>query len=121
MASCKSEISFFSPAETYWDSLIKGLEDYKSRWQELTEIEEQAKMETALKDLGITTEHLLSMSESTFRSFQGNYLGLLQELYSGNDEMIAMLQKFGGISADVLTPLSDTISDTADKIGRAHV
>lgn len=105
-------------AETYWDSLIKGLEDYKSRWQELTEIEEQAKMETALKDLGITTEHLLSMSESTFRSFQGNYLGLLQELYSGNDEMIAMLQKFGGISADVLTPLSDTISDTADSLDR---
>ncbi len=110
--------SLIHQAETYWDSLIKGLEDYKSRWQELTEIEEQAKMETALKDLGITTEHLLSMSESTFRSFQGNYLGLLQELYSGNDEMIAMLQKFGGISADVLTPLSDTISDTADSLDR---
>jgi len=110
--------SLIDQAETYWDSLLKGLEDYKARWQELTEIEEQAKMETALKDLGITTEHLLSMSESTFRSFQGNYLGLLQELYSGNDEMIAMLQKFGGISADVLTPLSDTISDTADSLDR---
>lgn len=110
--------SLIDQAETYWDSLIKGLEDYKTRWQELTEIEEQAKMETALKDLGITTEHLLSMSESTFRSFQGNYLSLLQELYSGNDEMIAMLQKFGGISADVLPSLSDTISDTADSLDR---
>lgn len=110
--------SLIDQAETYWDSLLKGLEDYKARWQELTEIEEQAKMETALKDLGITTEHLLSMSESTFRSFQGNYLSLLQELYSGNDEMIAMLQKFGGISADVLPSLSDTISDTADSLDR---
>ena len=71
--------SLIDQAEKYWDSLIKGLEDYKLRWQELTEIEEQAKMETALRNLGITTDNILSMSESAFQSFKGTYLGLLNE------------------------------------------
>lgn len=104
--------------EKYWDSLIKGLEEYKSRWEELADIEEQAKMEVALKRLGITTEDVLNMSESAFESFKGTYLGLLNEMYSGNDDMIDMLHKFGGISTDALRPLSGTIGDVADSLDR---
>ena len=102
--------------EKYWDGLIKGLEEYKSRWQELADIEEQAKMEVMLRNLGITTEDVLNMSESAFESFKGTYLGLLDEMYSGNDEMINMLQKFGGISTDTLKPLSGTIDTVADSL-----
>lgn len=102
--------------EKYWDGLIKGLEEYKSRWKELADIEEQAKMEAALRNLGITTDDVLNMSESAFESFKGTYLGLLNEMYSGNDEMIGMLQKFGGISTDTLKPLSNTISTVADSL-----
>lgn len=102
--------------EKYWDSLIKGLEDYKSRWKELADIEEQAKMGIILKELNITTEDVLNMSESAFESFKGTYLGLLNEMYSGNDEMIGMLQKFGGISTDTLKPLSGTIDTVADSL-----
>ncbi|MCI9676966.1 MAG: phage tail tape measure protein, partial [Lachnospiraceae bacterium] len=110
--------SLIDQAEKYWDSLIKGLEDYKLRWQELTEIEEQAKMETALRNLGITTDNILSMSESAFQSFKGTYLGLLNEMYSGNDGMINMLREFGGIPADALSALSGTFSDAADSLDR---
>ena len=110
--------SLIDQAEKYWDSLIKGLEDYKLRWQELTEIEEQAKMETALRNLGITTDNILSMSESAFQSFKGSYLGLLNEMYSGNDGMINMLREFGGIPADALSALSGTFSDAADSLDR---
>lgn len=110
--------SLMEQTEKYWDSLIKGLEDYKSRWQELTEIEDHAKMETALRNLGITTDNILSMSESAFQSFKGSYLGLLNEMYSGNDEMINMLRELGGIPADALTPLSGTFSDAADSLDR---
>lgn len=104
--------------EKYWDSLIKGLEEYKSRWQELADIEEQAKMEVMLRNLGITTEDVLNMSESAFESFKGTYLGLLNEMYSGNDEMIGMLQKFGGISTDTLKPLSGTIDTVAESLDK---
>jgi len=104
--------------EKYWDSLIKGLEEYKSRWQELADIEEQAKMEVALRNLGITTDDVLNMSESAFESFKGTYLGLLNEMYSGNDDMIGMLQKFGGVSADALRPLSGTIDTVADSLDK---
>ncbi len=110
--------SLIDQAEKYWDSLIKGLEDYKLRWQELTEIEDHAKMETALRNLGFTTDNILSMSESTFQSFKGSYLGLLNEMYSGNDGMINMLREFGGIPADALSAFSGTFSDAADSLDR---
>lgn len=105
-------------AEKYWDSLIKGLEEYRDRWQELADIEEQAKMEVYLKRLGITTEDVLNMSESAFESFKGTYLGMLQEMYSGNDEMIDMLHKFGGVSTDTLRPLAGTLEDTTESLDR---
>lgn len=99
--------------EKYWDGLIKGLEEYKSRWKELADIEEQAKMEVMLRNLGITTEDVLNMSGSAFESFKGTYLGLLNEMYYGNDEMQNMLQMFGGIASDTLKPLSGTIGTVA--------
>lgn len=105
--------------EKYWDSLIKGLEDYRSRWQELSGIEEQAKMGAALKSLGITTDDVLNMSGSAFESFKGHYLGILQEIYSKNDDVLEMLQRFGGISADTLKPLAGSISSITENIQSA--
>lgn len=102
--------------EKYWDGLIKGLEEYKSRWKELADIEEQAKMEVMLRNLGITTDDVLNMSESAFESFKGTYLGLLNEMYSGNDDMIGMLQEFGGITEGTLKPLSGTIDTVAESL-----
>lgn len=110
--------SLIEQAEKYWDSLIEGLKNYNSRWQELAKIEEQAKMEIALQKLGITTNDVLNMSESAFNAFKGNYLGILQEMYAGNDDMIGMLQKFGGISTDTLTPLSGTLNNVADSLDK---
>ena len=97
----------------YWDSLIKGLEEYKSRWQELADIENQAKMEAMLRGLGITTDDVLNMSGAAFESFKGTYLGLLDGMYAGNDEMVSMLQRFGDISTDTLKPLADTVNTVA--------
>ena len=102
----------------YWDSLIKGLEEYKSRWQELADIEEQAKMEAMLRNLGITTEDILSMSGSAFGSFKDTYLGLLSEMYAGNGEMSKMLQEFGGISTGTLGPLPGALDAVAGSLGR---
>lgn len=102
--------------EKYWDSLIKGLDDYKSRWQELSGIEEKAKMEEALGKLGITTNHILDMSETVLESFKSNYLDLLQEMYSGNQDMLNLLQEFGSISTDTLLPLAGSIGSVAENL-----
>ena len=102
--------------EKYWDSLIKGLDDYKSRWQELSGIEEKAKMEEALGNLGITTDHILDMSETALESFKSNYLNLLREMYSGNQDMLNLLQEFSGISTDTLLPLAGNIGSIAENL-----
>lgn len=113
--------SLIEQTEKYWDSLIKGLEDYRSRWQELSGIEEQAKMEAALRNLGISTDDVLNMSASAFESFKGHYLGVLQSIYSRNEDVLQMLQRFGGISTDALRPLAGSLSSIVENIRSASV
>lgn len=127
--------------EKYWDELIKGLENYKSRWEELAELEENAKLMATLKELGIETEDILGMSEEAFSKFRDEYVGILADIYSGNDTMTNALadslgtttDKLGSYidstqgyidslsgSADVLQPVADALNDTAegmDKLG----
>lgn len=83
--------------EEYWDSLIKGLENYKSRWEELKEIEERARIENDLKQLGISTEDILNMSEEAFQEYKNNYLNILADIYSGNDSMLESLSNVTGL------------------------
>ena len=108
--------SLIEETEKYWDSLIRSLEEYKSLWQELSGIEEQAKMEAALRNLGISADDILNLSGSAFQSFKDNYLNTLREIYSGNDDILNILQEIGGISADILRPLAGDINGVADSI-----
>ncbi len=110
--------SLIEQAEGYWDSLIQGLEDYKARWQELAGIEEQAKMEAALQGLGISTEDILNLSDSAFQAFQEQYLGILQKMYDGSDDILGILQRIGGVSAGSLRPLAGDLDSVADSIQR---
>ncbi len=108
--------SLIEQTEKYWDGLIQGLENYKSRWQELAGIEEQAKMEAALRNLGITSEDVLNLSESAFEAFKGHYLGVLQEIHANNEDVLQMLQRFGGVSADALRPLAGSLATVTENI-----
>lgn len=92
-----------SDTEEYWDNLINGMEDYKSRWEELSELEENAKLMATLKELGITTEDILGMSEDAFSKFRDEYVGILADIYSGNDTMTNVL--------------ADSLGTTTDKLG----
>lgn len=40
--------------ESYWAGLISGFEEYQIRWEELADLEENAKMNAALKEFSIT-------------------------------------------------------------------
>lgn len=84
--------------EKYWDNLISGMENYKSRWQELAEIEEQAKLISTLEQLGISANDILNMSETTFSKFKDEYIGILADIYSENDSMLSSLADSTGRS-----------------------
>ena len=107
--------------EKYWDSLIKGLEDYKSRWDELAEIEEQAKVLVLLEQMGISTNDVLSMSESAFQGFKESYTGLLTEMYKGNDQMLESLSQVAGVDMSSLNGYLETTAQSIDDLKNADL
>ncbi len=88
--------------ESYWDSMISGMEDYKSRWQELSELEEQARLTSMLEQLGISTNDILGMSEDAFRRFKDEYIGILADIYSESDSMLLGLAESTGRNVEGL-------------------
>ena len=123
-----------SDTEKYWDSLIKGMEDYKSRWEELGEIEENAKLISTLKQLGIEVDDVLGMSEEAFSKFKDEYVGILADIYSGNDSMLSALSDTTGRNVDQmgsyldatqgyidsLSGIGDSLNPLADSIGNVE-
>lgn len=123
-----------SDTEKYWDNLIKGMEDYKSRWEELGEIEENAKLISTLKQLGIEVDDVLGMSEEAFSKFKDEYVGILADIYSGNDSMLSALSDTTGRSVDQmgsyldatqgyidsLSGIGDSLNPLADSIGNVE-
>ena len=103
--------------EAYYDALIKGMEEYKSRWEELSEIEEQAKINVLLQELGITTDDVLNMSGEAFEQFKQRYLDILTEMYNGESEMISAINDVAdGISTDKLTEGLGKTKENIDKL-----
>ena len=100
--------------QAYYNNLIKGLEEYKSRWKEIGEIEEQAKIQVALKNLGIETTDVLNMSEEAFNAFKQKYLNILTEMYAGETDMISAINSVAdGID---LSALDAGLATTKDSI-----
>lgn len=89
--------------EKQFDAMISGLENTKSRWEELAELEEQAEMEAAPRQFGWTTESVLSMSDEAFQKFKLDYLGVLADIYSGNNQMLDSLSAVNGVDMSGLT------------------
>lgn len=102
--------------EKYWDNLIKGLQDYKSRWEELAEIEENAKLISTLKQLGIEVDDVLGMSEEAFSKFKDEYVGILADIYSGNDSMLSALSDTTGRSVDQMGSYLDSTQGYIDSL-----
>ena len=103
--------------EKYWDELIKNMEDYKSRWEELAEIEERAKIISTLEQLGITTEDILNMSGEAFEKFKGEYVGILADLYRDNDSMTNALAQSLGTTTDKLGSYIQATQGYIDSLG----
>lgn len=106
-----------SETESYWDNLISGMEDYKSRWEELAEIEENAKLISTLRQLGIEEDDILGMSEEAFANFKNEYLGILADIYSGNDSMLSALSAATGLNVEQMGSYLEATQQYLDSLG----
>lgn len=94
--------NLIASTEASWDAIIKGFEETKSRWEELQELEEQAQFEANLRELGLSLDDVLNMSESQFAAFKDNYLGILADIYAGNDQMISSMSELANVDMSAL-------------------
>lgn len=104
--------------EQYFDTLITGMEEYKSRWEELSEIEENAKMNLALEELGITEQDILGMSTEAFNNVKQAYMNILADMYNGNDQLLMQLSALSGIQLSDLTGYLDGTVDALDRLNQ---
>lgn len=98
--------SMIKQTETYYDKLIESLDKTKSRWEELADLKEEAemkgKMEEILAQYGVTADDVVNMSEETFQAFKNDYLAILSDLYSGNEQMQSAIADTAGTTTDQL-------------------
>ena len=94
--------------EQRYDAMIKGMENYKSQFEELTELFENAQMETTLSELNINMDALLSGSQEEFEKLKTAYIGILADMSRGNDEVIGQLSRLAGVNAESVSYLEST-------------
>ena len=98
--------SLIKKTEEFYDKLIDTLDKTKSRWQELADLKEEAemkqKMEEVLNQYGITANDIVNMSEEAFNAFKNDYLNILSDLYSGNEQMQSAIAETAGTTTDKL-------------------
>ena len=98
--------SLIKKTEEFYDKLIDTLDKTKSRWQELADLKEEAemkqKMEEVLNQYGITANDIVNMSEEAFNAFKNDYLNILSDLYSGNEQMQSAIADTAGTTTEKL-------------------
>ncbi len=94
--------------EQRFDAMVKGLEEYKSQFEELTELLENAQMEATLMELGVSMDALLSGSQEEFEKLKTAYIGILADMSRGNDEVIGQLSRLAGVNAESVSYLEST-------------
>lgn len=101
--------------EKQYDAMIEGMEEYKEQFTELAELMENAKMEATLEELGVSMEAILGGSQEEFDKLKTAYVGVLNDIASGNDMLTAKLHQTTGITNSYL---NDTKS-SFDNLGTA--
>ena len=94
--------SLIESTEESWNKIIESFELTKSKWEELQDLEEQAEFEANLRQLGLTLDEVLNMSESDFEAFKNSYLNIMADIYSGNDQMIASMSELANVDMSAL-------------------
>lgn len=100
-----------------WDSIIKGMEQNKSRWEELAEVEEIAKafsyIQQVFGDLGYTVEDVLNGSDAAFEDFKSHYISLISDVNSNSDFTEGLVYATG-VAKENLGSFLDKTKETAE-------
>lgn len=103
--------------EKMWDSIIKGMEQNKSRWEELAEVEEIAKafsyIQQVFGDLGYTVEDVLNGSDAAFEDFKSHYISLISDVNSNSDFTEGLVYATG-VAKENLGSFLDKTKETAE-------
>ncbi|MCI8932814.1 MAG: phage tail tape measure protein, partial [Lachnospiraceae bacterium] len=102
--------------EKQYDAMVKGMEEYRSQFEELLDLFENARLEATLSELGVNMDALLNGSQEEFEKMKGAYIGILADMSRGNEEMIGQLSRLAGVNAESVSYLEST-KGTFDKLG----
>ncbi len=103
--------------EKMWNSIIKGMEQNKSRWEELADVEEIAKafsyIQQVFGDLGYTVEDVLNGSDAAFEDFKSRYISLISDVNSNSDFTEGLVYATG-VAKENLGSFLDKTKETAE-------
>ncbi len=124
-ASNKYYDSLIKQQEEYWDSMIRSMEQQKSKWEELAEIEGIAdaysKVKQVFNDLGYSVEDVLNGNKQAFEDFKSKYITLLSNLNNneGFTEGLSFATgiKEAGAGIDELASKAGSLSSSTESIG----
>lgn len=103
--------------EAYWDQLINGMEQTKSKWEELQELQENAELAANLRDVGIDINRVLEMTDDEFAAFKTQYLTYIASMNSGNEQLLASLSALTGVD---MSALPDALEQTQQYIDQLN-
>ena len=107
--------------EKYYDAMIQGMEEYKSRWEELSDLQEQAEMAALLKELGYTEEDLADAGSGAFDRLRNSYLGILKDMNDGNQSVLDGLSRLANIDMSSIPSFLSTTQGYIDSIANMDV
>ncbi len=101
--------------EAYWDEIIKGMEETKTKWEELQELQENAELEMNLRSLGYEggIDEVLAMTDEQFAEFKNKYLQYIAGMNQGNQSFIDSLSQISGVD---IGNLPDIFKETQEYI-----
>ena len=129
-ASSKYYEKLIEEQEKYWDSIIEALENTKSKWEELAEVDAVAKawglVEDEMKSLGYTVDDVLNDVPGAFEAFKGEYVKILEQMHSGDEGYLNGLKNTVGQIpgeyqkvADAANNTKQPLADLGDTSGKA--
>lgn len=105
--------------EKMWDSMIKGMEQQKSKWEELSDIQQIVEAFSAVQqvfgEMGYSVEDVLNGSEAAFEDFKSKYISLISDVNSNSDFTDGLVYATG-VAKENLGSFLDKTKETADGI-----
>lgn len=106
--------------EAYWDEIIKGMEETKTKWEELQELQENAELEMDLRSIGYEggIDEVLALTDEQFAEFKNRYLQYIAGMNQGNQSFIDSLSQISGVDIGNLPDIFEETQKYIDMLGQ---